>query len=951
MKKLIISVLLAVLSIQGATGQGHDALYEGFVQPGKECYPRVWWHWMNGNISKEGIRKDMEWMDRVGIAGVHQFNARLKPEVVVVPRRLPVFSDEWAEMFRYALDVSDSLGLEYTIASSPGWSITGGPWVKVEDAQKKLTWRTMSIIGGSQVNADLPEPIRYSGWFQEEMMFPNQRDKYLFYKDIAVLAIRTEAIAEADTVSEWIKRSGFTTDLAVNSSIPELKISRAIQHKDIIDISKYCKDGKISWKAPQGEWTIYRFGYNLIGKHNGPCEEEGIGLEADKLSARAMDNYYRDYLNIMNKASGGRLGTSVKYMLIDSYEAGKQTWTDLMEQEFRKRRGYSVIPWLPVLTGLAVESKEATEGFLFDWRLTLGEMISDYHYGVARKVTKEFGMGLYGETQEWKTAYVGDGLDPRKYYDIPMGAMWVRYGEGLYGEDLMSKADISEAASAAHIYGQNICGAESFTVDSGFKFWGRYPAYQCYPGMLKRLADSAISMGLNRFLLHCGPHQPVDSLAPGLGLGYYGNWFNRQDTWAEESRPWYDYLARNCYLMQQGRYSADVLIYYGEDRNSTGTFSTREIPTPKGYGSDLVNIDILRNWMKVKNGKLCTESGMQYSAICIDTAITRMSLEALKVLYGIARKGVLIYGSIPAAKAQLKDSDRQFNRLRSKFMSLPNVCSEGTAEDFLAANGIQPDWILPETQGKEVLCIHRVIDGGHIYRISNISPEAYKACVSLRTDGLRPEIWNAETCEKEEVSYCFRNGRTEVCLDMGADDCKIIVLREPTDVSEYNKKELEAIACAKVEGPWKVDFQPDRGAPASAVFNTLTSYTERPEKGIRDFSGTASYKTVFKYDGKGGYSMVLDLGKVAVMAHVYLNGKDLGTLWHAPYKVDVTTYLNRGFNELRIDIVNLWANRLIADSALPQDKRISYTAFKFYSPGDPQVESGLLGPVTITEYK
>lgn len=954
MKKMRIATVLSLilLSATSITGQETE-LYKGFKNPEKEYYPRVWWHWMHGNVTKDGIKKDLEWMDRAGIAGFHQFNCQLRPTDVIVKERVTLFSKEWDEAFSYALDVADSLGLEVSIASSPGWSVTGGPWVKPEDSQKKITWICKDVTGGKRVISPLPEPYTFAGPLQDKVEFPDDKYKYQYYKDIAVLAIRKEAVQNSPKIEDWIQKIGFEVDNRKVLHSPAASNTEGIARKDIIDISHFCKNGEINWNCSEGEWTIYRFGYNLLGRMNGPVERAGKGLEVDKLNPETMERYYRDYLSIFDKVSGHRLGTTIKYVMIDSYEAGKGTWTPKMREEFSKRRGYDLTPWLPVLTGLVVEDLEKSESFLGDWRKTLGELITENHYDLPAKILAEYGLKTHIESQEGYTGFIGDGMMPKRSAAVPMGAIWVKFNEGWYAQNYVSKADIRESAAAAHIYGGNICAAESFSVNSRPTVKGYFPAYQCSPANLKRLADAALSQGLNRFIMHCSPHQPEDDKFPGLGLGSFGNWFTRHDTWAEEARPWHDYLARSCYMMQQGRFVADVAFLYNEDMNACASFGSRNIPAPASYGFDLINQDVLCNYLEIKDGKISNGKTCSYSLLMIDPEYRYMSVEVLEKLKKAADEGVQIIGHRPEGRLKLSDSEKKFDRLVSQIWDRGrgNVHETADAKDILTAKGISPDCIVEEKEGTDFYQVHRQMDGTDIYWVANISPVACDANVSFRMTGRKPMQWNAEDGSMQELSYTMHDGRTDVSLHFNQDDSHFIVFADEIDCMTYTIEKQNLTSKEEVKGPWKIEFQPGRDAPESTVFETCGSYTESKIDSVKYFSGTAVWNTEFNFDPSTGKDYILDLGRVEVMARVKINGKDLGLLWKAPYRVSIGKYLKSGQNRLEIAITNLWPNRMIGDSFKPKEKRLTYTPWQFYERDSELIPSGLLGPVSIEGYE
>lgn len=1070
-----------LLILSGAfplSAQTSEGLYRSFLNPDKAARPRVWWHWMNGNITKDGIWKDLHWMKRSGIAGFHNFDAGLETPQIV-KRRLAYMTPEWKDAFHYMLTVADSLDMEVTVASSPGWSETGGPWVKDEDGMKKIVWREVDIQGGGKLKLRLPEGFDVTGKFQDYHMASDYISQVFmsrkFYQDIAVLAVKVSEedvpmrelrpvvtasrgrvtleqlcndsisdgaviasdqngnswvqveFAKAQTIKslQWsgvssngdiqalsyslsasddgihfrkitdlgyqgciektanipmttaryfrlnIKNSA--TDSSLISMLRLFPVNRvelsadkaafafyryassaytpsttdAIPLGNIVDVTHYVKDGVLTWKVPEGRWRIYRIGYSLTGKTNHPASLEATGLEVDKLDPEAIRTYYKNYLDTYLEASQGMMGKrGIQYILTDSYEAGPQTWTIRMRKEFMRRRGYDLTPWMPALLGLVINSAEETDRFLFDWRMTLGEMMTEYHYDGLNDILKEYGLKRYSESHEAWRANMTDGMDCKRTADIPMSAIWMRYNQKKLSEPQF-ESDIRESASVAHIYGQNIAAAEAFTTN-GY----RDGALVYSPAVLKPTADAAMACGLNRFVIHTSPHQPVDDKFPGIGLGVYGQWFDRHETWAEQARVWTDYLSRSCYLLQQGRFVADVAVYYGEDTNITGQYMTRFPSCPQGYAFDFVSPSALKEVLMAGGGKLLSPSGMEYQVLQL-TNVARMSLSVLHKIAELAEDGVVICGDKPGQLAGREGSLAEFRELVDKIWNSgrKNVFTGFPLGQILAKRGIEPD--VDFLGNKEKLrYVHRHLPEREIYWIANQTPEILRPKVSFRISGKKPQIWHADTGMKEPASYETRDGRTVVDLQFTPYDALFIVFVDDADVPFVRFPEISKTVLAKIQTPWEVKFQHRRGAPERAVFDTLTSYTASSDEGVKYFSGTATYTNAFNLSKKlfrrkaRPKRIVLDLGDVRDLAEVYVNGRKQGVAWRAPFRMDVTDAVKPGHNSLTVKVVNVWHNRLVGD-VQPGARPVAWTQVDFYKPDEPLLEAGLLGPVKI----
>lgn len=947
---LTFAVLATLLSFQSCTKKDFNALREGFDNPPADCRPLVWWHWMDGNITKDGIKKDFEWLHRSGISGVFLFDAGMNfPKIV--ENRLSYMSPEWKDAFHYTLDLADSLEMTVGIASSPGWSLTGGPWVSEDDAQKKIVWSETVVEGGTTFHSTLPEPPSVAGQYQDEAEFPDNPDKYRYYRDLYVIAVKAP---EADTarIIESAVKGGFKMNYKVSDNYPTPDTDDVTPIDDVIDLSAQYVNGMLDWNIPEGKWKIFRFGYSLLGHVNGPATKEATGLEVDKLDKDAVMRYYDNYFEMYGSAlaeegdatAADALKGRIAAIEIDSYESGRATWTPRLEEEFRARRRYELRPWLPVLTGQIIGSTVQSEQFLFDWRQTLGELLAENHYDGINGLFHSMGIARFNEAHEERTAFTGDGMMIKRGADVPMSAFWVRFNAGWYSSYPTSDADVRESSSVAHIYGQNICAAESFTTNGRIGKWDGFGAYQCHPGNLKPVADMAMACGLNKYVIHTSVHQPTDDRIPGLGLGSYGQWFNRHDTWAGEAKSWTDYLSRSSFMLRQGRYVADIAYFYGEDKNITGRFMDERVEIPNGYNFDFINGDIILNVLKIKGSKLITESGMEYRMLRIDPEVKYMSMPVLRRIAEFAEAGVAVCGPKPLRCANLVSDADEFRTLADEVWNRPNV-SDGEFLQSLREAGIKEDvTALPDS----VKFIHRKIDGGDIYWIANISATPRKLDLKFRACARCAEIWHADTGEKETAFVENADDGVRIRIKMERDDAQFIVLSRSRAISGTTALDRPSgeTVCG-IEGPWVIEFQAGRGAPDKAACDKLTSFTESEDSGIRYFSGTATYIKHFDFSGDGSENLWLDLGDVRNMARASLNGTDLGLAWKSPYRLNTAGALKQGDNELRIDVINSWANRLIGDEQPGVGERITYTSHQFYTAASPLVPSGLLGPVRI----
>ena len=771
--------------------------------------------------------------------------------------------------------------------------------------------------------------------------------------DYHVSELRLESGARIQRAEE---KAGFA-NLAELSNVvtPAVPAELAIRRAAVIDLSAQLRpDGSLDWTPPPGRWRVLRFGYSLTGVTNHPASPEGTGLEVDKLSARHVRDYMTHYLDLYARASDGLMGKrGLTQLVSDSYEAGAANWTEELLTEFRKRRGYDPLPWLPTLTGRVVESAAASDKFLWDYRRTLADLIAVNHYEQITQLLHARGMGHYGESHESGRVFIGDGMEAKRSNDVPMSAMWTQR-PGVNADQSGYNADIRESASVAHLYGQNLVAAESLTAGFG--------AWQWSPATLKPTANKELAMGLNRFVIHTSVHQPLTDKAPGLSLGPFGQWFTRNETWAGAgAKAWIDYLARSSFLLQQGRFVADIAWFYGEDSNVTALYGKVPPPIPAGYNFDYLNADALVHRLSVQDGDLATASGMRYHVLALDPRAVHVSLPVLRKLRDLVAAGGIIVGAKPVDTPSLADDEREFHAIADALWGdgAPGLHRHGkgrvyagmTLDEVLRALGVEPDFGYTKSAADtELLFVHRQLADGELYFVNNRRERAETLEASFRVSGRAPELWHADTGRIEPVSYRIEGERTVVPLKLDPWDAVFVVFRAPAQAMSRSLPGKTLEPATTLAGPWAISFQPGRGAPPSASVPELASWSDNAEHGIRYLSGTGTYTRTLDVPADwlaDGAELWLELGAVHDLAEVSLNGHALGVLWKPPYRVNLTAAVHAGANQLAIAVTNLWPNRLIGDAQPDAAVKYGYTVPQFYQADAALLPSGLLGPVQV----
>jgi hypothetical protein len=766
--------------------------------------------------------------------------------------------------------------------------------------------------------------------------------------EIAELALHTGA-----RVNRFEEKAAFTPepDLYGYATLP-VAADDAISKSGIVDLSaKMHPDGTLDWTPPAGDWVVLRFGYSLLGITNHPATAEATGLEVDKLNSKFVKAYFDNYLDSYKETVGAEMmgKKGIRYVINDSWEAGSQNWTDNMIDQFKRLRGYDPAPWMPVLAGRVVESAEASDRFLWDFRKTISDLIANEHYAQLEATLHERGMGHYGESHEGGRAFVADGMEVKKFNEVPMSAMWTQT-PGVNKEQFGYNADDRESASVAHIYGQNLAAAESMTAAAAPWAWS--------PATLKPTADQELLNGINRIVIHESAHQPLVNKAPGLTLGPYGQWFNRNETWAEQAGPWIDYLARSSYLLQQGRFYADLVYFYGEDSNLTAIFADKSPNVPAGYGFDYINADGLIHELSAAGGRIKTSGGMSYRMLGLDPYSRHMSLPVLRAIHKLVEDGAVVAGPKPNDDPSLADDQSEFRKLNNELfgdgtgvrkVGKGTVYAGQDIGDVFKALHVAPDfdYIRPESDAR-LLFVHRKLADGDLYFVDNRNDRSEAVDATFRVTGKAPELWHAETGKTEPASFRIADGRTTVPLRLEPWGAVFVVFRKAATETARTLPVTTETEVAAVNGPWKVDFQPDRGAPPSITLDKLSSWTENQNAGVKYFSGSGTYtKTV---DAKAnwftkGAHLWIDLGDVKNLAEVTVNGKPLGIVWHAPYRVDASSAMRPGANEVSVKVTNAWVNRLIGDQQQDATVKYTFTTEKPYKASSPLLPSGLLGPV------
>ena len=986
---LIHSIVIFTLVCSSCTSEAADGLIEEFKNPPETSYPGVYWYFMDGNLSREGMTKDLESMKEVGISNL------IFLEVGIGVPRGPVdfMSEDWQELYVHAVREAERLGIKILLGAGPGWCGSGGPWVKPEESMKHLVFSETKITGNKQVDVELPIPE------QRSTTWHNMKDPY--YEDVAVYAIPNSAKPILEDINEkaLYERDPYSSKPNVKPYLPalanyeEVREDEILNQKDIIDVTQYLQsNGHLVWDAPTGKWTIIRMGKRVTGASTRPSPEPVIGLEANKLNARHFENHLKNYTDVLlEKTAPRKEGVGWTGFHMDSWESGAQNWTEGIVEEFIKRRGYDPEPYFLTYTGRAVKSVEITERFLWDLRQTCKELLLEYHVEFGKAYAHKNGLVLTIEPYDMNPA--GD-LDLGAIADVIMAEFWSkRFG-------YHTSYAVLEATSISHISGQPIVGAEVFTSNNK-------EAWQEYPWSMKDQSDWALALGVNRFVYHTFAHKPLgDHYRPGMTMGQYGVHWDRGQTWWPMVEAYHKYISRCSHMMQQGQAVADIL--YLTPEGAPMVFTPPEdalkengaIPDKMDYGFDGCSPKMLMERAEVDNGKIVFPGASSYELLVLPNFET-MTPELLKKITLLIEKGAKVIGTPPQKSPSLTNypnCDNEVKILAEKLwgsLARPEKTNERKFGDGtiywggdltrIAEGGLYPTYKntvellstlhIPEDfkSGSNTIRFgHRKTSEKDIYFVANRTDAFQTTECTFRAEG-EPELWIGTTGETRKITdYTVENGITTIPLEFFPYESFFVTFsgnrqgKSPANIRGGNFPTFTELKT--IEGSWNVSFDPIFGGPENIEFNQLQDWTKHDKRGIKYYSGIATYEKMFNIDELENKEYYIDLGVVNDIARIKLNGKDMGVIWCAPWRIDISKALIEGENKLEIEVANRWVNRLLGDRQAPDANvrtvkfenglmggkeyktgRYTFTtksamrSFKFKEP----LPSGLLGSVRI----
>ncbi|WP_316739519.1 glycosyl hydrolase [Pedobacter aquatilis] len=1106
------------------------------AQQNDNAKPWVFWYWVKGAVSKEGITADLEAMKTNGIAGAYLMSIQGPDKTPVYSPPAVQLTPEWWKLVEFAMNEAKRLDLKLGMHVSDGFALAGGPWITPELSMQKVIWSKISI-NKSIHKINLPKPEHKENYYKDiavyaypspigegistrtiipkitssnsvdasglvqvgnKKSFGSSEPCYIQYEFEKPFTCRTVTIkisgnnyqaqrlaievsddgkifraagrleaprhgwqdtdedvthsitpitakyfrfiydkkgsepgsedldaakwkpslklvnlelSSAAQINQFEGKNGSIWRVSKRSTDEQIAKNLCVPLNKIINLTdKLNPDGSLNWKIPNGNWTILRLGHTSTG-HTNATAGGGKGLESDKFNPEAVKLQFDSWYGEALKHGGSEIAKKVLSTFhVDSWECGSQNWSPLFKSEFLKRRGYDLTPYLPIMTGLPVESTELSEGFLYDVRRTISELVVDQFYKTLAKLAKEQGVTFTAESIA--PTMMSDGLLHYKTVDVPMGEFWLNSPTHDKPNDML------DAISGAHIYGKNIIQAEAFTTVR--MDWNESPAN------MKTLQDRNYALGINKLSYHVFTHNPWIDRKPGMTLDGVGLYFQRDQTWWKLGKAWIDYAERTQNLLQLGKPVVDIAVFTGEELPRRSVLPDRLVETLPGiFGDDVVESEKKRlanvgeqlrqipagvthsanmadpeNWVNplrgyaydsfnpdvlsaatVKDGNVVFESGATYKVLVftgklkLNPNYEYLSFETVKKLGELIKLGAkVIVAEKPLYQTGLKQvSNSDFNMLVDEiwggnFESFKSggkpiyVKKLGLGQVFRApfegndftSLGLEKDLDIKDdsskTYAKNLTYTHRNDKDVDLYFISNQENKTRELNFSFRINGKIPKLYNAVSNNTIALKdWSIKDGRTNIRLKMDANQSSFILFdKNTTNTQVANGNNWSTFKPIQdISKDWEVSFDATYGGPSKPIsFSELMDWTKHPDSSIKYYSGPTTYTKAFNHNGKNK-NIWIDLGGFSSMAAVKVNGIDCGTLWTAPHRLDISKAIKKGKNIIKIEVVNTWANHLIGDSKLPENKRLTKTTAPFRLEGKPLNPAGLFGPVVI----
>lgn len=1107
MKYLFLIVCICFVQV----GWSQPELSRRFLKPGDEAKPWVFWYWMHGAVSKEGITKDLEAMQSVGLGGAYLMPIRDTSSKIPFQPTARQLTKEWWLLVDHAMKEAHRLHLQIAMHLSDGFALAGGPWILPEMSMQKLVWTKTAVEGGRALSLQLEQPqtnegyykdisvyaypiaqlpsteipsvvadnglpaqflatrtakketfkaegvckitytypqpitlrsiqvhtsgnnypayrlwVRFSedgvhfktitrleaprhGWQDndEEVSFAIPETKARFFQfeynkegtepgseelDAAKwkpnLKIMGLYLSEEPVIHQFESKNGSVWRVSKRSSDSLYGPHQIVKLNEVINLTAFLKkDGSLQWQAPKGFWRIVRIGHTSTG-HTNYTGGAALGLECNKFEPAIVKFQLNQWLGQVYQQVDSTIAKKVLTMMhIDSWECGSQNWTSTFPQAFRKQHGYDLKAYLLTMVGVPVTSMRQSEKVLYDARSTMASLVQNAFFGTIQP---------WAQQHHWKISaeaiaptMISNGMQHFGKVDIPMGEFW-------WNSPTHDKPnDMLDAVSGAHIYGKKIIQAEAFTTVR--MDWSEHP------GMLKSLGDRNLAIGANRLVFHVFTQNPWLDKKPGMTLDGVGLYYQRDQTWFQQSKAWVNYLTRSQSLLQYGKPVADIAVFGGEEYPSRSLLpnkltkilpgligrervqrenarlanigqpmanqpegvshsaniykATDWIDPLQGYAYDCLTPEVLLSAV-VRNRQLYLPSGATYKILVIPyhhsllSASGLMTISVAQKILSFLQLGLPVildpkYTDLPGSLG----NDKLLLQIMQQIKRAPSFIQAPFAGNDLQPWGIAKD-IAYEHSTSPIAWTHRTGKDGDIYFISNPENREQHITLTLPYSNRQPELWDPLTLQMKRVPIQSRSSKNIVVdITLAAQGSCFVVLPMKSITATATTSHLQSFYNIPVDRGWKLQFDASVGGPTAIQdVDSLILWNEQAQPAIRYYSGSVVCRNTFNLPEGTNREVELALTGLHDIATVRINGEEVGIIWTAPYTLDISKYCLSGTNTIELVVTNTWANRLIGDQLLPEAQRITYTTAPFRLAQKPLLKAGLEGVEVIVKH-
>ena len=955
------------------TDNSYQTLVNVFNKPNAKAIPKIYWWWLNGHTDKKRLLEELVAIKNAGINGVDIFDigarAPNNPNHMI-PGGPAFMGPESLETIVAVIKKATALNMEVDLSLSSSWN-AGGSWIKPEFAGKSLYYSTVKLQGGSNAKIVVPFPVisAKDEKGKTRVIVYDKNGKPVYRKEVAVLAI-----------PEGMNRNNKDTSVIIN-------VSRFFDSE---------KD-ELNWLAPAGNWEIQRYVCSNSGEQLKYYSDNSAGPIIDHFDSASAREHVMYFINHLQPLLGDFSKTALKSLYLASFEATGSVWTGSLPAEFRKVNGYDIYKMLPAIFNPQFFDSTTAKKFRHDFDLVISELMIHQHYGKAREIANKYGLQLISEAggpgPPLHNAPI-EALQALGALDVPRGEFWNKHA--VYDSDSIDLLMlVKEISAAAHIYHRDIVELESFT---SFQNWNEGPFD------LKPLGDRAFCEGMSRVVIHGFSHNPAEYGFPGI-VYHAGTHLNDKNIQWPKIKPFTEYLSRISAVMQKTNFVADVLYYYGDDVPNFVTPKNTRYSVGHGYDYEIINSDVLLRELFVKNGMLVLPGGASFRILELGKmeAANPAVIEKLKQL---AASGAIITGKMPLQTNSLLNQPQADKKIQQSAQNTWTITFDKTSigkgkiltdipsKKILELLNVKPDFEYMDPEAGVLDYIHQQHGDIDVYFVRNVTDKWISRNCSFRITGKSPEVWDPVTASVSPVTiYEELEQQTSIPVTLAPYQSYFFVFQKKASLSHYNKiigsaKEIPMLRFTKngveflqdaklqltgktspvdvnssihlftIDGGWKVEFSKGFGSPGTVEFPKLISWTDSENPSLKYFSGSGMYQKSFTYNDDikiaSNEHIYLDLGNISKIAEVWLNGKSLGITWTMPYRFDITGLLKKGDNELKIEVINVWSNRIVGDAI--RGEKFTETNLPTGSGGIKWAEtelviSGLLGPVTLQKIK